>query len=133
MVQADVYSFDYTAPMQQSCNSPLYLSRRWLIKELLSRVDRHIEVPYRSLYSFRHVYIQYGVTHSTNLGDFKVASMNLMNSDISTTYEIHDRLKEEDIHARMEILAINGDGYEGLDENEVRVVMEFSDWLKTTK
>jgi len=58
-------------------------------------------LPYHSPHKFRHGHIQYGLTHSESIADYKAVSMNVMHSSMEITDEFYSNLKDGEIQSRI--------------------------------
>ena len=92
--------------------------RAWLEK---------VGLPVRSPHKFRHGHIQYGLTNSKTMADFKAVSLNAMHSSIKITDEFYSVLNDQEVKRRLNSLG-NNKQKKSTDKEDFEQFKEFLAW-----
>lgn len=86
-------------------------------------------LPYHSPHKFRHGHIQYGLSNSETIADYKAVSMNVMHSSMEITDAFYSNLKDGEIQNRISSLGKNT----APSNDDAVMIKEFLEWRKTQK
>ena len=82
-------------------------NRDMRVRTDLKRWLDSVGLPYMSPHKYRHGHAVYGLTHATDMADFKAVSMNLMHSNMSITDGIYSILSQQEKANRISNLGKN--------------------------
>jgi hypothetical protein len=95
-------------------------------KNLRAWLDK-VGLLYHSPHKFRHGHIQYGLSKSKTVADFKAVSLNVMHASMEITDEFYSNLNDGELENRISSLNKSG---QNLEDSELELFRQFLEWKK---
>ena len=78
-------------------------------------------------------HIQYGLSQSKTVADYKAVSMNVMHESMDITDEIYSRLGEQEVRERIDNFGKIANDQGNKPEDTFTLLQEFMEWRRSKK